>query len=160
MNAMSWYTQFRERVMDFRMPAWEELPDLGLYMDQVITYLQRLYLPIYGEGRRIITPAMINNYVKSGLIHRPKGKKYSREQIAQLVILCALKQALSLEDLRLLIQSEGEENIEAVYRTFIRQSLQMTQGMGEEIQAMSPMECAVQAATYTILCAEILHAEA
>ena len=48
---------------------WEQIPDLGLYMDQVVTFIGRVYAPLYGEDvRRYLTPSMINNYVKAKLI--------------------------------------------------------------------------------------------
>ena len=37
-----------ERYLDrFRLPAWEEIPDIGLYMEQVVTLLREYldYLP-------------------------------------------------------------------------------------------------------------------
>ena len=48
-----------------RLPAWEELPDLALYMDQVLSLTAR-YLP-GGEGKAL-TSAMVNNYVKQKVL--------------------------------------------------------------------------------------------
>ena len=52
-----------------RLPEWEELPDFGLYMDQLVTYVARTFPGI--SGRLDLTPSMINNYVKVGLIEKP-----------------------------------------------------------------------------------------
>lgn len=154
---MAWYDALTARTADFRLATWDELPDLGLYMDQVITYLDRQYRPLYGEDRRIITAAMINNYVKSGLVSRPKAKKYDREQIAQLIMLCALKQILPLEALRGLIDSaERDGGVKAVYANFSGTLKAITGQIGGQLDALSPMQCAVQGAAYQLLSEEML----
>ncbi|MCD8498767.1 MAG: DUF1836 domain-containing protein [Clostridiales bacterium] len=58
----------------FQPATWEQLPDLGLYMDQVITYVEQQCRTLYAQ-EKFLTPAMVNNYVKSGLISRPNSKK-------------------------------------------------------------------------------------
>lgn len=55
-----------------RLPEWERLPDFGLYMDQLVTFVGRSFPGI--SGRLDLTPSMINNYVKAGLIEKPSGK--------------------------------------------------------------------------------------
>ncbi len=147
---------FADRARAFAPPAWEQLPDLGLYMDQVITYLERQYQGLYGDARRAVTPAMINNYVKAGLMARPVGKKYEREQIAQLIMLCTLKQAVSLEELRRLMAAPRDGGVEAVYRQFCGLQRDTLQSLVDEIGTATPMQCAVKAAAYQLLCEEIL----
>lgn len=154
---MAWVDDFMARAKGFALPAWEELPDLGLYMDQVVTFLERLYRPLYGGERRIITPSMINNYVKSGIVSRPARKKYSREQLAQLAIVCALKQSVSLEDLRVLLTPEAGGDTEAVYRAFGGQVQAAVESFRGKMEGLSPMACAVQSAAYALLCEETLH---
>lgn len=81
-----------DKMRAYQPMDWEQIPDLGLYKDQVITYIERLYAPLYGEAAsRLLTPSMINNYVKMGVIARPEGKKYGREQLAMLTMLVVLK---------------------------------------------------------------------
>lgn len=154
---MPWQEAFTDRVAGFALPTWEALPDLGLYMDQVITYLEKIYRPLYGQSKRIITSPMINNYVKSGLIARPAGKKYDRQQIAQLIIICGLKLVISLEDLRLLIS--GSEDAELHYRAFCAQQEATSVAFDGTLSSLTPMQCAVRAAAYTLLCMEMLHGE-
>lgn len=91
--------------------GFDDLPDLGLYMDQVTGYLNRRLrgLTVGGEESPL-TPNMINNYVKSGHISRPVHKKYSREQIAALYMLCSLKKNLSIPDAAALIYFMTEED--------------------------------------------------
>ena len=75
----SQFTAVLERANSFKLPRYNELPDFELYMDQVISVMEKylsLYLPIVGG--KIITPSIINNYVKLKIIPAPKAKKYSK----------------------------------------------------------------------------------
>lgn len=83
-----------------KLPRWNELPEIDLYMDQVIALMER-YLP-YNE--KILTPSMINNYVKLGIMPAPIKKKYSRVHIAYLIIICCLKQVIPISDIQKLIE--------------------------------------------------------
>ena len=57
-----------QRLEHYEIPSWDELPCLDLYMDQVITLMEQ-YLSVYQkENVKLITPSMINNYVKLGVI--------------------------------------------------------------------------------------------
>ena len=91
-------------------PQWVNLPELDLYMDQVIVLMEK-YLDVFerGEDDKLVTPSMINNYVKMGLISPPENKKYSRNHIARLMVVCILKQILPITNITELINSQGEE---------------------------------------------------
>lgn len=108
-----------EAINQYRPVPWNMIPDIGLYMDQVITFITRMYAPLYGEATEgYLSASMINNYVKSKLIPRPVGKKYSREQIALLAMIVSLKQVSSMEDIRtMLIPPEGM-TVETLYTLF------------------------------------------
>ena len=97
---------------------WDNIPDIGLYKDQVLTYIERLYRPLYGDNAaRLLTSSMLNNYVKLGAIDRPVGKKYGREQLATLSMLVVLKQATAIDDIaRLLSAQRGDAR--ATYEAF------------------------------------------
>lgn len=92
----------RERMERERPAPWEALPDLPLYMDQVVSYLGRQHITFReGEG---LTSAMINNYIKDGIVPRANGKRYEREHLAALTEVAILKQVLSVRDLATLIE--------------------------------------------------------
>ena len=100
---------------------WERIPDLGLYMDQVITFITRMCAPLNGGATDgYLTPSMINNYVKSKLIPRPEGKKYNREQIALLTMIVALKQVASMEDIRAMLTPADGMTTERMYTLFCK----------------------------------------
>ena len=149
------------RIQRFTPCAWSQIPDLGLYMDQVITFITRMYEPLYGEDfHSYLSPSMINNYVKSKLIPRPTGKKYSREQIALLTMIVALKQTCSMEDIRkMLVPAEGED-VEALYGSFCLRFSHVIQSLsGEEITLRTPetpLDFAILATGFSAGCAAAL----
>ncbi len=103
--------------METQRPAdWKELPDLSLYMDQVIGYMSRQLIRYGGEER--LTSAMVNNYIKDGLLPRAEGKRYSKVHLAYLTEICALKQVLPVKDAGLLANSMGREGAEKMYAAF------------------------------------------
>lgn len=113
----------KEQVENFHCPRWEELPTLPLYMDQVLMILEealQLFLEQSEKGKdRVVTPTMINNYVKQKLISPPEKKKYHREHIALLIMVSILKKALSMAEITgvitLMIEDGG---IQSAYDLF------------------------------------------
>ena len=94
-------TAFAQEAAAFRLPRWEQIPSLGLYMDQVVTVVEKSLTPLLGfSGEAFITAAMFNNYVKLGMVRKPEKKKYSREHIAGLLVITVLKQSLAIRDIR------------------------------------------------------------
>ena len=92
-------TDFLEEALKDAAPEpWESIPEIGLYMDQVIGYLNRRLGFLAEEDEPLLSSSMVNNYVKAGILTRPKKKRYSREQLAELYMLCSLKQVLEIQD--------------------------------------------------------------
>ena len=91
-------------IMKIHIPRWSELPEIDLYLDQVVNYIEK-YLGQYTVNKedKIITKTMINNYVKLGIMPAPEKKKYSRSHIAYLIVICVLKQVYSISDIGKLI---------------------------------------------------------
>ena len=108
----------KDRMERERPTPWEELPDLALYMDQIIAYMPRQLIR-FGEGESL-TSAMVNNYTKSGLVPRAEGKKYHRTHLAYLTAICVLKHVMSTRDMDLLIREElqGDRPISDGYAAF------------------------------------------
>lgn len=92
-----------EQAGAFHCPRWEELPKLLLYMDQVILVLEETLSLFVEEKEHVVTSTMINNYVKQKVIGPPVQKKYGREQLAQLMIVCLLKKVLSINEIACLM---------------------------------------------------------
>lgn len=88
-------------LKDFRLPRYREIPDVGLYLEQVVKFLDQILKPLGWES---LTASMISNYVKKGLIPSPLKKQYSRDQIGHLVFIALAKNVLSLDDLTTFIR--------------------------------------------------------
>lgn len=88
-----------EGIKAFRLPRYQEIPDVGLYLEQVVKYMGDYLTPL-GIG---ITSSMVSNYVKKGLVSNPVKKQYSREQIAYLLFIAAIKAVVSMDDILLMV---------------------------------------------------------
>lgn len=95
--------ELKQRIQEDRPVDWDSFPDLGLYMDQVLSYMPRQLIHL-GETETL-TSAMVNNYIKEGLLPRADGKKYSRTHLAYLTAICALKQVISVKEAHKLIRA-------------------------------------------------------
>mgnify|MGYP001037500251 CR=1 FL=1 len=87
----------RSRMEEERPTPWEELPDIALYMDQLISYMPRQLIR-FDEGSPL-TSAMVNNYIKDGLVPRAEGKRYGPIHLGYLTAVVALKQVLSVKNI-------------------------------------------------------------
>ena len=92
--------ELKRQLSEQRPDGWDKLPDIPLYMDQVVSYLSRQMVSI-GDGDAL-TSAMINNYIKDGLVERANGKKYDQEHLAYLTAISALKQVMSVREMKVL----------------------------------------------------------
>ena len=95
------------------LPKWEELPDIDLYMDQVIALMNR-----YLDNRtkdKMITPSMVNNYVKMKVMPAPVKKKYTREHLMYLIVICVLKQVMPLSSVETVLKDGLEQTEPAVF---------------------------------------------
>ena len=86
---------------EFRMPRYQEIPNVGLYLEQTSQYISDCLSPLLEEA---LTGSMIINYLKKGLIPSPVKKKYNRDQIAYLLFIALTKSVVSLDDLFLFIK--------------------------------------------------------
>ena len=121
----------QERLRTQRPVDWDQLPDFSLYMDQVLSYMDRQVIRFDEDDS--LTAAMVNNYTKSGLVPRAEGKKYSREHLAYLTVICVLKRVMSTRDMDLLIREElqGDRPVQDGYAAFcdsLDKALNLTAG--------------------------------
>ncbi len=91
------------QMQKLKLPRYEELPDLGLYLEQTITYINQILVPM---GFSTLTSSMLSNYVKQGYISRPIKKQYFADQIGYLIFMSITKQVLSLEHIRALFEMQ------------------------------------------------------
>ncbi|MCR5108139.1 MAG: DUF1836 domain-containing protein [Lachnospiraceae bacterium] len=128
-------------IRNFSLPDWDDIPDIGLYMEQVITYLtQKLnYLPPnMNKDESLITPATINNYVRTRIMPEPVKKRYYRIHLAYLLMICTLKQSLSIALLQTLLPSgESEEEVTKKYTAFVERHHIAVEYFGDQIEQMA-----------------------
>lgn len=113
--------ELKRRLSEERPQEWDAFPDIGLYMDQIISYMPRQLIH-FGDGETL-TSAMVNNYIKDGMLPRAEGKRYSRTHLAYLTAICALKQVLSVKDTNLLIAAGVEVKEPEPLYDYFRQEL-------------------------------------
>ncbi len=112
-------------VNNFHIPRWKELPNIELYLDQVVKLVNSCLAPYINpnseDENELLTKTMINNYVKNNLIDAPVKKQYSRVQLAKLFVICVLKQVYSMQDISMLIDTALKNyRIEIAYNQFCR----------------------------------------
>lgn len=111
-----------EKYLDhYRLPAWADIPDIGLYMEQVIVLLKQYldYLPPELKEEQFITAATINNYVRIKVMPEPQKKKYYRIHIAYLILICTMKQGLSISLIHKLFPNNlSEAEMQTVYTNY------------------------------------------
>lgn len=109
-----------ESLEDFHLPRWDALPDLELYMDQVIKLIDQYLAPVIRpEKHTLLTSSMVNNYVKLGLIPAPQKKRYTRKHVAFLVAITSLKQILTIPEIKEGIIFQGKVcGIQEAYNIF------------------------------------------
>ena len=109
-------------ITDYHLPDWEAIPDLGLYMDQVIVLLEQYltFIPTpTGSKEKFVTSSTINNYVRLKIMPAPVKRKYHRIHIAYLIMILTMKQSLSISDVQKILPQDGSEtNVRAVYEDY------------------------------------------
>ena len=87
-------TALADAMRTFALPRYEQLPNVGLYLEQTTKYINQCLQPL---GFAETTGSMIRNYVKMGLVVNPVQKQYYAEHIAHLMAISVLKHVVPLE---------------------------------------------------------------
>ena len=104
---------------EFHLPRYQEIPDVGLYLEQAAKYISGCVSPL---GDMALTGSMISNYVKKGLIASPVKKQYSRDQIAYLIFIAICKSVLSLDALDAFLRLQQRSYpLQRAYDYFVRE---------------------------------------
>lgn len=103
-------------MKEFRLPEYKEIPDVGLFLEQVQRFVSGYLEPLSGVS---LTASMISNYVKHGIIGKPAKKQYYREQIAEIFFVAMAKSILSLDDIDFVLElARRESDAESAYNYF------------------------------------------
>ena len=121
----------------FKLPSWQEIPDFGLYMDQVISLLCDYldYLPPELKDEQFITASTINNYVRMRVMPEPVKKRYYRRHIAYLIIILTLKQSLSIALIQKIVPMGLEDSeVEKIYGVYAQRHRQAAKYFMEQVR--------------------------
>ena len=115
-----------EKVSLEKSVSLEEMPEIDLYMDQVIQLFDQKYKETKrNEDEKILTKTMINNYAKGKLFIPIKNKKYSKKHLILISLIYQLKGALSITDIKSTLQIINEKitsddiNLDAFYTSLL-----------------------------------------
>ena len=116
--------QLQEKLKSIDYVKTEDIPNIGLYMDQVTTFMdEQLEACKRYDDDKILTKTMINNYAKNNLLPAPEKKKYSKEHVLTLLFIYYFKNLLSISDIQALLNpitdsyfgNKDDFNMEDVY---------------------------------------------
>ena len=104
----------------FSYPKWEEIPNIDLYLDQVLLYVNQVCSIVSIEKEKGLTASMVNNYVKHGYLAKPDKKKYQRQQIARLIAITTLKSVFSIQEIAQTLNTlQTQASSEQLYNAFV-----------------------------------------
>ena len=105
---------------NFSYPKWEDIPNIDLYLDQILLYVNQVCAPISPDKDKGLTASMVNNYVKHGYLTKPDKKKYQRRQIARLIAITTLKSVFSIQEIAQTLNTlQTQASSDQLYDAFV-----------------------------------------
>lgn len=100
----------------------QDIPSLDLYIDQIMTLFDhQLEDNKRYEDDKLLTKTMVNNYSKAKVISPVRGKKYTKEQIIQMLMIYHLKNNLTIQEIKqILTPLYQDAHLESIYDKFIQ----------------------------------------
>ncbi len=106
------YAELAQQMQALHMARIAEMPRIELYLDQVLSIISSELSFIYAPDEKIVTGAMVNNYVKQRIVPAPTRKRYTRRHLASLIFVCAFKRVLSISQIEQIILTGHELNVD------------------------------------------------
>ena len=133
-----------ERIAEIPQLAPENVPEIDLYMDQLLSFLDTRLGETGMDGRPFLTKTMVNNYVKAKLLPPVVKKKYRRRQVLSLALIGELKHLLSMQELqKFYAAAEQDDDWERLYRSFLdsqKEAFAALPELAEQLEAQSRPE--------------------
>ena len=105
---------------NFSYPKWEDIPNIDLYLDQVLLYVNQVCAPVSPDKDKGLTASMVNNYAKHGYLTKPDKKKYQRKQIARLIAITTLKSVFSIQEIAQTLNTlQTQASSDQLYDAFV-----------------------------------------
>ena len=167
---------WQKNMAAYQLPTWEELPDLELYMDQVVALVGR-YLALLAKDQAeepVLTPSAVNNYVRMKIMPAPVKKRYSRIHLAYLIAICFLKQSMPMVSIQKVFPMGLEDGqVQSLYTSIAQIFCQTTSKFSQIALTLSGnilqtrpasafteneliLSCAVSATLYKLLTEQLL----
>lgn len=132
---------FLEKLEHEQNILLEDIPEIDLYMDQVIQLFENKFADTKrNEEEKILTKTMINNYAKGKLLFPIKNKKYSKEHIILISLIYQLKGALSIKDIQTTLEGvnkqvvEGDIALDSLYDRYLHLSAENMENFKDDLQ--------------------------
>ncbi|NLU24032.1 MAG: DUF1836 domain-containing protein [Clostridiales bacterium] len=149
--------RWEQFLQDYKLPDWDDIPDFGLYMDQVMLLLTNYLDFVPTSVEKLVTTSTINNYVRLKVMPAPVKKKYYRVHIAYLLIILTLKQSLSISDIQQIIPPDSpRQDVQSIYSDYARRLQSVALFFTQEVRnaardLLSPEEGGAENATEMLL---------
>ncbi|MDO4400883.1 MAG: DUF1836 domain-containing protein [Coriobacteriia bacterium] len=115
------WDSYCERIAALHLPRFAEIPDIPLYMDQLIGFVGKQMELFALPTEKPLTSSMVNNYVKMRLVPQPESKRYQPLHVAYLIMVCLAKRMYSMNEIERLIALDVQHRFQVpdAYDRFI-----------------------------------------
>ena len=107
--------EWEEALLNVSLPRWDELPEIEIYMDQLVKFIDKYTGELQLDHTKDLTPSMINNYVKLKLVPKPVKKKYGKNHLARIIVITILKQSFEIPAIKsgIEFQTDSTNSVDA-----------------------------------------------
>ncbi len=115
------WESYCQAISKLHLPRFAEIPDIPLYMDQLIGYVGKQVELFALPTEKPLTSSMVNNYVKMRLVPQPQAKRYQPLHVAYLIMVCLAKRMYSMSEIEHLVAIDVQHRFQVpdVYDRFI-----------------------------------------
>lgn len=104
----------------FSYPKWAEIPNIDLYLDQVLLYVNQVCAPISPNKDKGLTASMVNNYVKNGYLTKPDKKNTNANRLTRLIAITTLKSVFSIQEIAQTLNTlQTQASSDQLYDAFV-----------------------------------------
>lgn len=129
---MEAYEKWLKDIETLRLPRYEDLSNIPLYLDQILEYINDALGTLFAFDENILTQAMINNYVKQKAMPAPIKKRYDKDHIVYIIAITILKQIMNIQYISKgvdeVLQTYGIEEGYNMFIDYIEESMRFTLG--------------------------------
>ena len=129
---MEAYEKWLKDIETLRLPRYEDLSNIPLYLDQILEYINDALGTLFVFDESILTQAMINNYVKQKAVPAPIKKRYDKEHMVYIIAITILKQIMNIQYItkgsEVILSTYGVEDGYNMFIDYVEESMRFTLG--------------------------------